>query len=39
MINNQTTVEGYLVKAKKALAERPDLARIGRLIDEKMRAA
>jgi hypothetical protein len=30
--NSKTTVEGYLVKAKRVLAERPDLARLGRLI-------
>jgi hypothetical protein len=30
--NSKTTVEGYLVKARKVLAERPDLARLGRLI-------
>jgi len=30
--NSQTTVEGYLIEARKVLAERPDLARLGRLI-------
>jgi hypothetical protein len=37
--NSQTTVEGYLIKARKVLAERPDLTRLGRLIDEKTRSA
>jgi hypothetical protein len=36
-INRQATVEGYLVKARKVLAERPDLARLGRLIGGKAR--
>ncbi|MFO7685508.1 MAG: hypothetical protein R6V60_05405, partial [Desulfobacterales bacterium] len=36
---SQTTVESYLIEARKVLAERPDLARLGRLIDEKTRAA
>jgi len=31
--NGKITVEGYLVKAKRVLAERPDLARLERLID------
>jgi len=30
--NRQTTVEDYLIEARKVLAERPDLARLGRLI-------
>ena len=30
--NRKTTVEGYLIEARKVLAERPDLARLGRLI-------
>ncbi|HSM74026.1 MAG TPA: hypothetical protein VK852_05300 [Desulfobacterales bacterium] len=34
-----TTVEDYLIEARKVLAERPDLARLGRLIDGKARAA
>jgi hypothetical protein len=29
---SQTKVEGYLEKARKVLAERPDLARLGRMI-------
>jgi hypothetical protein len=33
------TVEGYLIEARKVLAERPDLARLGRLIGNKTRAA
>jgi hypothetical protein len=37
--NRQTTVEGYLIEARKVLAERPDLARLGRLIGNKTRAA
>jgi hypothetical protein len=37
--NRPTTVEGYLIEARKVLAERPDLARLGRLIDGKTRAA
>jgi hypothetical protein len=37
--NRQTTVEGYLVEARKVLAERPDLVRLGRLIGNKTRAA
>ncbi|MEE4602000.1 MAG: hypothetical protein V2J65_12040 [Desulfobacteraceae bacterium] len=36
-MNRQTTVEGYLIEARKVLAERPDLARLGRLIGEKTR--
>ena len=35
--NRQTTVEGYLIEARKVLAERPDLARLGRLIDGRAR--
>jgi hypothetical protein len=35
--NRQTTVAGYLIEARKVLAERPDLARLGRLIEEKTR--
>ncbi|MEE4607068.1 MAG: hypothetical protein V2J65_37735 [Desulfobacteraceae bacterium] len=35
--NRPTTVEGYLIEARKVLAERPDLARLRRLIDGKMR--
>jgi hypothetical protein len=31
--NRPTTVEDYLIEARKVLAERPDLARLGRLID------
>ena len=30
--NSQTAVEGYLVRARNVLSERPDLARLGRLI-------
>jgi hypothetical protein len=37
--NSQTTVEGYLIKARKVLAERPDLARLGRLIDPRVELA
>ena len=33
--NSQTTVEGYLIEARKLLEERPELARLGRLIDVK----
>jgi hypothetical protein len=34
-IKGETTVEDYLIKAEKVLAERPDLAQLGRLIDQK----
>ncbi|MEE4601340.1 MAG: hypothetical protein V2J65_08655 [Desulfobacteraceae bacterium] len=34
--NSKTTVEGSLVKARKVLAERPDSAQLGRLIDAKL---
>jgi hypothetical protein len=37
--NSQTTVEDYLLEARKVLAERPDLARLGRLINGKARLA
>jgi hypothetical protein len=37
--NRPTTVEGYLIEARKVLAKRPDLARLGRLIGNKTRAA
>jgi hypothetical protein len=37
--NSQTTVEGYLIEARKVVAERPDLTRLGRLIAEKTRSA
>jgi len=37
--NSKTTVEGSMEKAKRVLAGRPDSARLGRLIDEKTRAA
>jgi hypothetical protein len=30
--NSKITIEGYLIKARKLLADRPDLARLGRLI-------
>ena len=34
-MNSQITVNDYLIKAKKVLAERPELAQLGSLIDEK----
>jgi hypothetical protein len=34
-MNSQTTVNDYLIKAKKVLAERPELAQLGSLIDEE----
>jgi hypothetical protein len=37
--NSSTTVEDYLIEAKKVLAERPDLARLGRLIGGRTRLA
>jgi hypothetical protein len=37
--NRPTTVEGYLIEARNVLAERPDLARLGRLIDGTPRLA
>jgi hypothetical protein len=37
--NRPITVEGYLIEAWKVLAKRPDLARLGRLIGNKTRAA
>ena len=35
--NRPTTVEDYLIEARKVLAERPDLARLGRLIGGRAR--
>jgi hypothetical protein len=35
--NRPTTVEGYLIEARKVLAERPDLAQLGRLIGGRAR--
>jgi hypothetical protein len=37
--NSHTTVEDYLIKARKVLTELPDLAQLGRLIGGKTRAA
>jgi hypothetical protein len=38
-MNRPSMVEDYLIEARKVLAERPDLARLGRLIDGKARLA
>jgi hypothetical protein len=35
ILNEKTKVEGYLIEARKLLEERPELARLGRLIDVK----
>jgi hypothetical protein len=35
--NRATTVEDYLIEARKVLAERPDLVRLGRLIGGRAR--
>ena len=35
--NRAATVEGYLIEARRVLAERPDLARLGRLIGGRAR--
>jgi hypothetical protein len=37
--NSQTSIEDYLIKAEMVLAKRPDLAKLGKLIDEKQPAA
>ena len=33
-VNSHHTIEGYFTKAKEVLAERPELAQLGSLIDK-----